>query len=54
MKQTDGLFHEVFNEIAKEYPEIETLNLPFIHASGLFTPSYVSKSIDGLVTTTSW
>ena len=24
MKQTDGLFHEVFNEIAKEYPEIET------------------------------
>lgn len=23
MKQTDGLFHEVFNEIAKEYPEIE-------------------------------
>jgi isocitrate dehydrogenase len=24
MKQTDGLFHQVFNEIAKEYPEIET------------------------------
>ncbi|MEI6310934.1 MAG: NADP-dependent isocitrate dehydrogenase [Bacteroidota bacterium] len=23
MKQSDGLFHEVFNEIAKEYPEIE-------------------------------
>jgi isocitrate dehydrogenase len=23
MKQTDGLFHEVFNEIAKEYPEIQ-------------------------------
>lgn len=23
MKQTDGLFHEVFNQIAKEYPEIE-------------------------------
>lgn len=23
MKQTDGLFHEVFEEIAKEYPEIE-------------------------------
>jgi isocitrate dehydrogenase len=23
MKQTDGLFHEVFNEIGKEYPEIE-------------------------------
>jgi len=23
MKQTDGLFHEVFDEIAKEYPEIE-------------------------------
>ncbi len=23
MKQTDGLFHEVFNEVAKEYPEIE-------------------------------
>lgn len=23
MKQTDGLFHEVFNEIAKEYPTIE-------------------------------
>ncbi len=23
MKQTDGLFHEVFNEIAAEYPEIE-------------------------------
>lgn len=22
MKQTDGLFHQVFNEIAKEYPEI--------------------------------
>ncbi|NQX91738.1 MAG: NADP-dependent isocitrate dehydrogenase [Flavobacteriales bacterium] len=24
MKHTDGLFHEVFNEIAKEYPEIES------------------------------
>jgi isocitrate dehydrogenase len=24
MKQTDGLFHQVFNEIASEYPEIET------------------------------
>ncbi|MFN5889422.1 MAG: NADP-dependent isocitrate dehydrogenase [Bacteroidota bacterium] len=24
MKQTDGLFHQVFNEIALEYPEIET------------------------------
>jgi isocitrate dehydrogenase len=24
MKQTDGLFHEVFDEVAKEYPEIET------------------------------
>jgi isocitrate dehydrogenase len=24
MKQTDGLFHEVFKEIAKEYPEIES------------------------------
>ncbi len=24
MKQTDGLFHQVFNEIAAEYPEIET------------------------------
>ncbi len=24
MKQTDGLFHQVFNEIAKEYPEIAT------------------------------
>lgn len=23
MKHTDGLFHDVFNEIAKEYPEIE-------------------------------
>jgi isocitrate dehydrogenase len=23
MKHTDGLFHEVFNEIAKEYPDIE-------------------------------
>lgn len=23
MKQTDGLFHQVFNEIAREYPEIE-------------------------------
>lgn len=23
MKQTDGLFHQVFNEIAKEYPEIK-------------------------------
>ncbi len=23
MKQTDGLFHQVFNEIAKEYPDIE-------------------------------
>jgi isocitrate dehydrogenase len=23
MKQTDGLFHQVFNEIAQEYPEIE-------------------------------
>jgi isocitrate dehydrogenase len=27
MKQTDGLFHSVFNEIAKEYPEIETEHL---------------------------
>lgn len=24
MKQTDGLFHQVFNEIALEYPDIET------------------------------
>lgn len=24
MKQTDGLFHQVFKEISKEYPEIET------------------------------
>lgn len=24
MKQTDGLFHQVFNEIAAEYPEIKT------------------------------
>jgi isocitrate dehydrogenase len=24
MKQTDGLFHQIFNEIAVEYPEIET------------------------------
>ena len=24
MKQTDGLFHQVFNEIAEEYPSIET------------------------------
>ena len=24
MKQTDGLFHEVYNEIANEYPEIQT------------------------------
>lgn len=24
MKQTDGLFHKIFNEIASEYPEIET------------------------------
>ncbi len=24
MKQTDGLFHKVFNEVAKEYPQIET------------------------------
>jgi isocitrate dehydrogenase len=24
MKQTDGLFHEVYNEIALEYPEIQT------------------------------
>lgn len=24
MKQTDGLFHQIFNEIATEYPEIET------------------------------
>jgi isocitrate dehydrogenase len=23
MKQTDGLFHQIFNEIAREYPEIE-------------------------------
>jgi isocitrate dehydrogenase len=23
MKQTDGLFHQVFDEIASEYPEIE-------------------------------
>lgn len=23
MKQTDGLFHQIFNEIAKEYPDIE-------------------------------
>lgn len=24
MKQTDGLFHQVFNEIAQEYPDIQT------------------------------
>ena len=24
MKITDGLFHEIFNQVAKEYPEIET------------------------------
>ena len=24
MKMTDGIFHQVFNEVAKEYPEIET------------------------------
>lgn len=24
MKMTDGIFHEVFNEIAKEYPDIQT------------------------------
>lgn len=24
MKQTDGLFHEVFNEVSERYPEIET------------------------------
>jgi isocitrate dehydrogenase len=24
MKMTDGIFHQVFNEIAKEYPDIET------------------------------
>ncbi len=24
MKQTDGLFHKVFNEVAKEYPDIES------------------------------
>lgn len=27
MKMTDGLFHRVFNEIAKQYPEIETEHL---------------------------
>lgn len=27
MKMTDGLFHRVFDEIAKEYPEIETEHL---------------------------
>lgn len=27
MKMTDGLFHRVFNEIAQNYPEIETENL---------------------------
>ena len=27
MKQTDGLFHRVFDEIAKEYPEIESEHL---------------------------
>lgn len=26
MKQTDGLFHSIFNEIAEEYPEIENEN----------------------------
>jgi len=26
MKHTDGLFHQVFNEIAQEYPDIETDN----------------------------
>lgn len=24
MKQTDGLFHDIFKEVAKEYPELET------------------------------
>ena len=27
MKQTDGLFHKVFDEIAPEYPEIETQHM---------------------------
>jgi isocitrate dehydrogenase len=26
MKHTDGMFHDVFNEVAKEYPEIEAEN----------------------------
>ncbi|MBS3737978.1 MAG: NADP-dependent isocitrate dehydrogenase [Psychroflexus sp.] len=27
MKQTDGLFHKVFNEVAEDYPEIESDNM---------------------------
>jgi len=30
MKQTDGLFHQVFDEIAKEYPEITSVQDKFL------------------------
>lgn len=48
MKQTDGLFHEVFDELAKEYPEIE--NEHWIVDIGAAKMSDTPENFDVIVT----
>ena len=48
MKQTDGLFHEVFDELAKEYPEIE--NEHWIIDIGAAKMSDTPEDFDVIVT----
>jgi len=48
MKQTDGLFHQVFDEIAKEYPEIE--NEHWIIDIGAAKMSDTPEAFDVIVT----
>ena len=47
MKQTDGLFHQVFDEIAKEYPEIE--NEHWIIDIGAAKMAYTPELFDVIV-----
>lgn len=49
MKQTDGLFHEVFNEIAAEYPDIENEHWIIDIGSALLADS--PERFDVIVTT---
>lgn len=48
MKQTDGLFHQVFDEVAKEYPEIE--NEHWIIDIGAAKMSDTPEAFDVIVT----